>query len=123
MVEAGAGHVQVAGFHRYRYVVPDEPMHTGSGLEIEFKRSAQIRRALAGCRHARTDVGKRNPACAGGKILAQVRRQAHAPSGARGKLGTGENLPAQLPIPLIPVAGASHRTKHVAVGKAEQGKS
>ncbi len=120
MVKTSAGHVHVADFHRYGQVVANEPMHAGSGLEIELKRTTQIWGALPGGRDPRASIDKRNPARAGGEIIAQVWCQPNTPSQAGRELSTGKNLPAQFQISTIPVANAYYRAEHVAVGKADQ---
>ena len=113
--------MDVTRFHGNGYVVFQEPLDSGSGLEVKFECAAQIRRADTCGRGPCSSINKRNPAGPGGKVVPQMWRQPHEPLTTRRELRSREQFQSPFEIASVPVVLAHSGAKHVTVGEADQG--
>src|ERR1700757_4604496 len=99
----------------HSHILPDEPLNSASGLEIEFKCAAQIRRPYPRCGYTNTSVNKRNPSGPGRKAVTQVRGQSHEPLSVRGEFCASEQFQPELRVALVPMALAPRMAKHATI--------
>src|SRR2546425_7180743 len=102
-MNAGTRPMDIASFRTQSHVVPDEPLDSRPGLQVEFERATQIRRSYPGCSDARTTVNKGNPPGPGGKVVSQMRCKTHEPFTVRRELRASEELPSKFAVSPIPI--------------------
>ena len=118
--EAAVGGVHVAVLHGEGGVVAPEILEAGADLAVEFTGGAKVGVGNIGRGKANAAIEKRDPAGAGGEVVAQERGGAGQVAAGRMKLPGTEDFLHEFPVAAVPfIQGDGVPEHHAVVNAAE----
>src|SRR6266478_9196737 len=112
--------MEITRFQCDGHFIFQEPLDSGTDLEVELEISAQIGMPDACCRHTYSGVKKWDPTRARSEVVSQMGRQSHEPLTVGRELRRCDQFQSEFEIASIPMTLARGVAEHVTIRKANQ---